>query len=405
MSKPAKASQRHKSSNAKKRRRHPPRPTKLTLVRVFSTFTNRDYADRVKEQNDTFLEELRDAYLHRGLVLYLGAGVSQSVGLPGWSELIRSLTVTAMSRKLKAAVFPRHQARNRQSWKAFRVLRADLERLPASKKPILMVARTVKDELEDRLPGMVARNLYDRIPEVTDWLFDPTPPPGPPPLPTSSLLEAIVALARPQRSVEGVKDIVNYNYDDLVDETLRRAQVRCLTVRSGKDEVPPDTLPCYHVHGVLPLQNYLDYGAFRGKAIGNFVFSEDEYHEEYADPYRWSNMTQTSLLSQHTGLLIGLSLDDPNLRRLIDLTHSQYPKRKHYAIVTRSKKLGRGRDSGGTVLRNLFEKVDSDSFDRMGINILWVNGHSEVPRLLKRISALDRKRRAPVASEETRAPA
>ena len=52
---------------------------------------------------------------------------------------------------------------------------------------------------------------------------------------------------------------------------------------------------------------------------GSFVFSEDEYRTGYAAPYRWSNLMQIGLLDRHKGLVIGLSLQDTILRRLIDV--------------------------------------------------------------------------------------
>jgi hypothetical protein len=70
----------------------------------------------------------------------------------------------------------------------------------------------------------------------------------------------------------------------------------------------------------------------------NFVFSEGEYHTEYADPYRWSNLPQSGLLGRHKGLFIGLPMQDPHLRRLLAVTHKQYPEIWNYVILTRSRR-------------------------------------------------------------------
>src|SRR5262249_43194029 len=150
--------------------------------------------------------------------------------------------------------------------------------------------------------------------------------------------------------------IVNYNYDDLLDERLREDHVKCKTVLSGRERISPGTLPCYHVHGLIAVRKFVK-SISMTKSDGNFVFSEDEYHAEYSDPYRWSNLTQISLLGRYTGLFVGLSMEDPNIRRLIDVTHRQYPENVNYAILPRKKALKNSTDNNASVLRNLFEEV------------------------------------------------
>jgi hypothetical protein len=125
------------------------------------------------------------------------------------------------------------------------------------------------------------------------------------------------------------------------------------------------------------------------KALGNFVFSEDEYHAEYSDPYKWSNMTQTSLLGRHTGLFVGLSMEDPNIRRLIDVTHKQYPDIRYYTILRRRESLASSTHTKEAVLRNLYESVENNSFNDIGVRVLWVDRYEEIPPLLREIYRTD----------------
>lgn len=186
--------------------------------------------------------------------------------------------------------------------------------------------------------------------------------------------------------MSGVQAVVNYNYDDIVDEKLKEEKVRTITVRSGRDKIPPGALPCYHVHGVLPVASYWRRRTPpRSMNIGNFVFSEDEYHAEYADAYKWSNLTQMSLLGRHTGLFVGLSLEDPNIRRLIDVTHKQYPEIVNYALLPHRRSLASSRDNRQVVLRNMFEGVETTSFAKIGVRVIWVDSHDEIPEVLAKV--------------------
>jgi SIR2-like domain len=190
---------------------------------------------------------------------------------------------------------------------------------------------------------------------------------------------------------------VNYNFDDLLDEKLREQHVKCRTVVSGKDVVPPGTLPCYHVHGLISSREYTRRRL--GRAQGTLVFSEDEYHAEYSDPYKWSNMTQMSLLGRYTGLFIGLSMEDPNIRRLIDVTHRQYPENVNYAILPRKNKMTGRKDNADSVMKNLFEEVESNSFGRIGVKVIWVDSFEEIPDIIRGVcgAALANKALQPAA--------
>ena len=356
---------------------------------LFPEYRKRAYLARVNDQRKTFVGELTEAYLHKGLVLYLGAGVSRSIGLPGWAELIRSLTVTMMTRKVRSAINAVGGFADETYWQVLQSIQRDVERGTDSDRPVLMMARSIKDELGELLPEILSRTLYRSLHRKLylrrgrDGFRLSTSSSG---IPSSQLLDATVCLARAERGVAGVQALVNFNFDDVVEQKLREENVRCKTVRSGRDRVPAGTLPCYHVHGVLPLDNQRDIEKkIRPRDLGNFVFSEDEYHEEYADAYRWSNMTQISLLGRYTGLFVGLSMEDPNIRRLLDVTHRQYPEIRNYAVLPRRKALGPSGDSNKGVLRNLFEAVETASFSKIGVNVIWADGYDEIPGVLRDI--------------------
>ena len=370
----------------------------MHVEQIFSAYTEKEFAKTAEQLRNRFTDELRDLYVREGLVLYIGAGLSKSIGLPTWPELIRSLTVNMMSGKFDSVVAALDEKSRERSLGPIWALQRDLTRRTDHQKPILMMARAIKDVFGSFLPHSVAWSLYFFDPKLREYIFDnfyhERRKHTRAQLPSSPLLDAVVALARSEREVIGVRAIVNYNFDDLLEEKLREQNVRCQTVRSGSDKVPPGTLESYHVHGVLPLRSFLEWSRKRPnfnknpqtEVIGNFVFSEDEYHTEYSDPYRWSNMTQMRLLGQYIGLFVGLSLEDPNIRRLVDVTHKQYPDQINYAILPRKEKLLQGGTSKETILRNLFEEVESSSFQKIGVKVIWVDDFKEIPLILQNIA-------------------
>lgn len=386
-----------------RRKKSQRRSNPVTISSIFPDYTKKKYKAVAESKRAQFVQELRDAYRHRGLVLYVGAGVSRSLGLPSWPELIKLLTVRMMSQKVNTAIAALGDLKDESRWQAFWSIQEQFERVDTQDKPILMMARAIKNALGDSLPNQVAIELYRRYRGLHAFRRmrlgkEPAYELGQPiqtGLSSSDFLDALVAIARSERHFQGVNAIVNYNYDDILDENLREQNVHCLTIRSGKDRVPEGFLPCYHVHGVLPVQKFISLrrgfarNPYSPSVIGNFVFSEDEYHAEYSDPYKWSNMTQVSLLSRYTGLFVGLSLEDPNIRRLLDVTHKQYPEISNYAILLRKRSLSRSHESKQGVLFNLFEEVETSSFQSIGVKVIWVDSFAEIPDVISQMCVLE----------------
>jgi hypothetical protein len=374
-----------------------------TAVRIEDLFPNylpAAYEQKTKDARALWVGELKQAYLREGLTLYVGAGVSMSLGLPSWNELMQSLTVAMMSRKVNSAAETLKDLQAEARTATIDLLLKQVQQQKQPEKPILMMARAIKDEFRDDLHAHVALHLYRALkvgalsPALSVLLglivgTFRTGAAGDMKLPSSELLDAIVALVRPQRGVSGVNAIVNYNYDDILEERLRRESVQCVTVLSGQDKIAPHKLPSYHVHGVLPVRAYMaNQTTLDQIPTGNFVFSEDEYHKEYADPYRWSNLTQIGLLGRSKGLFVGLSLQDPNHRRLIDVTHQQYPENWNYAILPRAAPPA-NEDTKDAIIRNLAEAVETESFRKIGVKVCWVNDvKKDVAPLIKQIAEI-----------------
>jgi hypothetical protein len=85
-------------------------------------------------------------------------------------------------------------------------------------------------------------------------------------------------------------------------------------------------LPVLHVRGYLPSTKPIP--------EADLVFTEDEYHRVSFSPFHCSQTELVSLLRNYTVLFVGLSMSDPNLRRLLDASHSPNSGTNHYLLRT-----------------------------------------------------------------------
>jgi len=206
------------------------------------------------------------------------------------------------------------------------------------------------------------------MPELRDALYAENPT-------SCELIDVIVELARPQRDGKPLESIITFNFDGLIEEQLNKNNIRNKPIFSEGVRCRSNELLIYHVHGFLPRK-----GRIRKDA--EIVFSEDAYHSQFIDPFSWSNLIQLNKLSQNTCLFIGLSLTDPNLRRLLDVANRKNPygTLNHY-IVKRVPNFSNNTDT----LDQLAFLLEEQDANELGLNVIWVNEFSEVPKLIKNI--------------------
>lgn len=203
---------------------------------------------------------------------------------------------------------------------------------------------------------------------------------------TSKLLKSISKLCLPRRNGVGIRAVVTYNFDDLLEVNLKEYNIHYHSLYSEMDYTTPDELGIYHVHGFLP-RNPEEYEQL---SEGLLVFSEDGYHNLYNDPYSWANITQLNFLRENTTLMIGLSLNDPNLRRLLAISNRRTKASKHFAIM---KKNNFSNTSGVEEIRDdiiesfniVNNELQEKFFEQLGMKIIWVEKYEEIPELLEEI--------------------
>jgi hypothetical protein len=316
---------------------------------------------RTREQQ---LQVLKSAHAKNDLVLCLGAGVSLDAGLPDWNRLLRQLLVALVGGKLPREL---EISDDEKIWLATR-----LGELQAG-APLLQ-ARYVRAGLGDKFAQTVSKLLYDG--QVTPR--------------KSLLLEAISKLCIPRRSGPGVRAVITYNFDDLLEQNLDAVGIQHHSVYRDAEIPTQDELGIYHVHGFLP-RNVQPYD---GLAESLLVFSEEGYHNLVLDPYHWTNIVQLNFLRESVGLFIGLSMTDPNLRRLLEIAAKKNKVTRHFVfqkrLSTDSLFTGEKAEIRTDAIKAFLQAhhtLEEGSLDELGLHIIWVDDYSEIPKLISQISA------------------
>jgi len=299
-----------------------------------------------ESDNAQAIDELSKAHHDGRLTLVCGAGVSVGAGIPAWNNLLLGLLEKMMSsissnEDLSLKVSDANEFQQRYGASA------------------LILGKYLKSNLGK-----------DFASELRDALYQENPN-------TSDVIEAIVELSRPQRDGKPLDSLITFNFDNLVEEALERNRVKHKSIFSEGMRSKASELPIYHVHGYLPRKGRI----LKDKDI---VFSEDAYHSQFIDPFSWSNLIQLNKLSHNTCLFIGLSLTDPNLRRLLDVANRKNPNKfiSHFIIKkTLAPKNGKDR------VDDLAEFLEEQDANELGLNVIWVNDFEEVAPIVKSIGS------------------
>jgi len=202
--------------------------------------------------------------------------------------------------------------------------------------------------------------------------------------PSEAIIE-LVELCRPKRNRKPLKAIVTFNFDNIIEETLIAEKVDCKSIYDEGERFTENQVPVFHPHGYLPrTQKITD--------KHKIVFSEDAYHSQFIDPFSWSNLVQLNYLNSSTCLFVGISLTDPNMRRLLDVSERKNKQKlkNHYLIKKRYTLEDLFENEEEHTKKNealipIIENIEEQDAQNLGFNMIWVKDYAHIPQIIKLI--------------------
>lgn len=264
----------------------------------------------------------------RGKVaLFVGAGISVGCGLPDWKSLVDSLFDKAFDNP-------------------------QLVKLATQDLSVISQTRLLRQKLGARFNYEVGGALYSQPYEISATV--------------KGILNA------------GIRRICCYNFDDLIEESLRSEGKSFHSIVEG--EAFNNNFrgtAVFHPHGYLPAGHNMQLAQDT-----KIILSEEDYNALYSGPYSWSNLVQLSLLMNYTCVFIGTSLQDPNVRRLLDTFASLRLTHWHYAVFKSPVYAAAAWDK--SLNKQIKSSLEAD-LRSLKVTPVWINEHRELPVFLKNI--------------------
>jgi hypothetical protein len=295
------------------------------------------------DETDTHIRKLRDALRRGRLTLICGAGVSIAAGIPSWNHLLFRLLDRLMNRLSKDYSLDLEESTTVEFQKSY------------GTSSSLILGKYLKNNLGDDFPSETRDALYVQASE------------------SSELIKVIAELSRPQRDAKPLDSIITFNFDCLIEEQLQLSSIWNKSIFSESIRHDGNELPIYHVHGYLPRHGDIP--------KTELVFSEDAYHSQFIDAFSWSNLIQLAKLTQNVCLFIGISLTDPNMRRLLDVAWRKNSEKtiSHFIV---KKRADHKKDSALNQVAHILEEQDANT---LGLNVIWIDNFDELPKVLTNI--------------------
>jgi len=326
-----------------------------------------------QDERDKRVRELADQFQSGPFSLFLGAGVSSSAGMPDWNSLLNALFMAYIN---GSEVTGDNDASSGQTLELVR--RMNTLDTPSALVSARYLRKGIAGNSDDRrsFTAAIRKALYglrrkDRKP-------------------ASPLIVNLAQLCMPRRTGAKVRAVVTYNFDDLFERELKSRSISHRSIYSQSQQPDIEELPVYHVHGFIPQEtepyNELD--------DATLVFAEEGYHQMYTDAYHWSNLVQLHALRDSTCLMVGLSMADPNLRRLLEIAQRGVKDSRHFAFmkkistdtflaakVDEAEQRPITREAADEFLQRHYALTET-LMRELGVTVIWFESYDEIPVML-----------------------
>lgn len=296
--------------------------------------------NNIEESKISIIDKAYQTFSKGPNTLFLGAGVSMSAKLPSWKELLVKLLDIA-NKKGKNFNGSHYEKLFKESGYSSIIL------------------------------GRLIQNLFDDKTEMDKAIHD---------IfycnksnITSPTIKTICDIVKKKKNL--VTGIITYNYDDLIEQRLSKIKVKNYSVCENNE--PDVSFPVCHVHGLLSQYNPIS---------STIVLSEKEYHEIYSRAFHWSNVEQLHALQRTNCFFIGLSMTDPNLRRLLDIAKGEGDTRKsdvrHFAFIDKDEI---GNSFNNPKERDEYCRQQENMLKDLGVGVIWYHDYKTLPQELLKL--------------------
>jgi hypothetical protein len=262
--------------------------------------------------------------------VFLGAGVSVPFNLPSWNSLLAEMADSL-------------DGIDRASFLDY-----------LGEKGVLRAARLLRAKA--LFPSKIVESVKAALYRSYDTAFD------------DPNLNSIIDFCERHRGRLG--GVFTYNYEEIFEDQYRkRNPAQHIKSCHSKDVLAkPNNVNVYHLHGFIPLQGQVP--------DEDLILSEESYNALYSEGLSWRNRVQIHAFESSVCIFLGLSFDDPNMRRLLDYTRLLNRKRgqsiRHIAVMRRNTDTRR-------------HALEETMFHDMGIDPIFFNTYSEIADIMNRL--------------------
>ncbi|MFG2235942.1 SIR2 family protein [Streptomyces sp. NPDC048723] len=327
------------------------------------------------------LERLTGIYRREGIVLVLGAGVSANMNIPDWEQLLSALYTALITQQLGELVDEKKLFPSISDQQVHPLAEA-ARKIGEGESPLLS-ARYLRKGFSDA-------QSFQKVLSAALYKHSVNGQKSPP------LLKELAKLCMPRRTGPRVRSVITYNFDDLLESVLEEEGICHRSLYFGGQQALEDELPIFHPHGFLPKDAHR-YDRLEDSML---TFSEEAYHRVFRDPYHWANTVQLQAFQQNSCLLVGLSLTDPNLRRLLEFGRTGGESPRHFAFMKRTsldelmRHSPKGDDgkpqvhpASARAFLDLHHRLQEGVLAELDLEVIWFESYDEMPKAVKMIRA------------------